>query len=351
VGAYKDDDNGTDSGSAYMFELWKQDDQKFLASDGAADDWFGYSVSVFGGTAIVGAYKDDDLGSQSGSAYVSRYNGSTWVEEAKLVASDGGIGDSFGKSVSISGDTALVGAYGDDDKGTDSGSAYVFRYNNSPCFRSVDVRARRTSDRRFFGFSVSISGDTALVGAIENDTINSGSAYVFRYDGGSWVEEQKLVASDGAASDYFGESVSISGDIALVGANGDDDEGLDSGSAYVYRYNGSTDEWEEEDKLVPGDGAANDFFGGSVSISGDTALVGAKWDDDNGSLSGSAYVFRYNGSTWVEESKLVPSDGASLDYFGRSVSISGDTVLVGAYRDEDNGAYSGSAYMFDLRNQ
>jgi len=267
-----------------------------VASDGAIGEIFGYSVSISGGTAIVGAYKDDDNGVYSGSAYVFRYDGGSWVEEQKLVASDGAV-------------------YG------------------------------------FFGFSVSISGDTALVGAIENDTINSGSAYVFRYDGGSWVEEQKLVASDGAASDYFGESVSISGDIALVGANGDDDEGLDSGSAYVYRYNGSTDEWEEEDKLVPGDGAANDFFGGSVSISGDTALVGAKWDDDNGSLSGSAYVFRYNGSTWVEESKLVPSDGASLDYFGRSVSISGDTVLVGAYRDEDNGAYSGSAYMFDLRNQ
>jgi hypothetical protein len=186
----------------------------------------------------------------------------------------------------------------------------------------------------------------------DDNGADSGSAYVFRWDGSSWVEEQKLLASDSTEHDYFGDSVSISGDVALVGALDYDDF---SGSAYVFRWDGVG--WVEEQKLLASDGTALDHFGGSVSISEDAALVGAYGDYHNGvAYSGSAYVFRWDGSSWVEEQKLLTSDGATYDFikgsygnhFGGSVSISGDVALVGATFDDDNGAYSGSAYVFKI---
>jgi hypothetical protein len=156
-----------------------------------------------------------------------------------------------------------------------------------------------------------------------------------------WLEKQKLTASDGSYEDCFGFSVSIDGDYAIVGAWLDDDNGDGSGSAYVFKRDGTT--WTEEAKLTASDGAAEDNFGWSVSIDGDYAIVGAWLDDDNGEDSGSAYVFKRDGTTWTEEAKLTASDGAAEDCFGYSVSISGDYAIVGAYND--NGA-KGSAYIF-----
>jgi hypothetical protein len=330
-------------------------ESKLIAGDGEAGDGFGQSVSISGDTALVGAAGDDDKGSMSGSAYVFRYDGTTctWVEEQKLTAHDGNQYDCFGSSVSISGDTALVGAAWDDtQKGIDSGSAYVFRYNGTTWVEEQKLIAGDGAQSDFFGYSVSISGDTALVGAYGNDDKGSasGSAYVFRYDGTTWVQEKKLIAADGAQSDRFGCSVSISGDTALVGARDDDTQkGKDSGSAYVFSYNGTT--WVEKKKLIAGDGEAGDSFGYSVSISGDTALIGAYFDDtQKGIDSGSAYVFRYNGTTWtwVKEQKLIAADGAPSDWFGYSVSISGDTALVGASDDDtQKGKDSGSAYVLE----
>ena len=348
VGAPENDDAGTDSGSAYVFHkegTWVEK-AKPVASDAATQDIFGYSVSISGNVALVGAPENDDPGSLSGSAYVYRNNGTSWLEEQKLVASDAAAYDFFGWSVSISGDVALVGAPENDDAGTDSGSAYVYRYDGTAWVEETKLTAIDAAAYDFFGWSVSISGDVALVGAWGNDEVGefSGSAYVFRYDGTSWVEEQKFVASDAATFDLFGRSVSISGDVALVGAWGNDDAGSLSGSAYVYRYNGTS--WLEEQKLMASDAAAADIFGSSVSISGDVALVGAFGNDDAGSLSGSAYVYRYNGTSWLEEQKLMASDAAAADLFGISASITGNVALVGAYENDDAGTDSGSAYVY-----
>ncbi|MCH7498230.1 MAG: hypothetical protein IH971_10315, partial [Candidatus Marinimicrobia bacterium] len=165
-----------------------------------------------------------------------------------------------------------------------------------------------------FGESVSISGDYAVVGSF-----GAGSAYVFKRNSTSWTQEAKLLASDGFQGDYFGITVSISGDYAIVGAWGDDDNGSFSGSAYLFKRTGTS--WAQEAKLLPSDGAAGDQFGFSVSISGDYAVVGAPFDDDNGTESGSAYVFKRTGTSWAQEAKLLPSDGAAGDWFG-AVSIS-----------------------------
>ena len=157
------------------------------------------------------------------------------------------------------------------------------------------------------------------------------------------ISEFKLTASDGTAGDQFGLSISISGDYVVGGAFGDDN-GLGSGSAYVFKRTGTS--WAQEAKLLPSDGATFDSFGYSVSLSGDYAVVGAIWDGDNGTFSGSAYVFKRTGTSWTQEAKLLPSDGAAFDFFGNSVSISGDYAVVGASSDDDNGDASGSAYVY-----
>ena len=319
---------------------------KLTPSGPPVGDSFGYSVSVSGDVALVAAYTDDGAGINAGCAYVFHHNGSTWVEEQKLTASDAAVGDFFGFAVSVSGDIALVGAINDDDDGIKSGSAYVFRYDGSTWVEDQKLTASDAAARDHFGFSVSVGGDIAVVGAHQNDDAgdNSGSAYVFRYDGSTWVEEQKLTASDPSASDEFGCSVSVTGDLAVVGAFLKDGAAGNSGSAYVFRHDGTT--WVEEQELTASDAAAGDRLGTSVSISADTALVGAKDGDGAETNSGSAYVFRYNGTAWVEEQKVTASDGGGYDDFGVSVSLSADIIVVGAPRSDDPATDSGSAYVF-----
>jgi len=360
---------GIACGSAYLFRFngtsWVEE-QKLTASDAAAGDQFGFSVSASGDTIMVGAHWDDCPGGVNcGSAYMFRYDptqlmcGEWWCEEQKLTASDGADHDEFGHfSVSVSGDTAVAGAWQNDcPAGNDCGSAYVFRFNGTSWVEEQKLTASDAAAGDRFGRAAAVSGDTALVSAFLDECASGGdcgSAYVFRYDptqqmcGGWWCEEQKLTASDGAMNDRFGESVSLSGDTALVGADLDDcAAGIDCGSAYVFRFDGGS--WVEEQKLTASDAGANNQFGWTVSVRGDMAVVGSP--DDNcaaGASCGSVYVYRFNGTNWVEEQKLTPTDAGVGDDFGFSVSVSGDSVVVGAYLDDDAGSDSGSAYVFNV---
>ena len=194
-----------------------------------------------------------------------------------------------------------------------------------------------------FGNSVSIDGDYAVIGAIWDDDA-SGSAYIFHRNGTSWIEQTKLTASDGAPDDRFGSSVSISGDYAVIGAYGGDDILNNRGAAYIFHRSGTN--WTQQAKISAYDGAEDDWFGWSVSIDGDYVVIGSVDDDDNGSASGSAYIFHRNGTTWTLQNKITASDGAASDEFGNSVSISGDYAVIGALWDYDNGSGSGSAYVF-----
>jgi hypothetical protein len=364
VGAYGDDDGGDDSGSAYVFERnqggadnWGQV-QKLTASDAAADDYFGWSVAISGDTVVVGAYGDDDGGGGSGSAYVFERNqggADNWGQVQKLTASDAAANDVFGRSVAISGDTVVVGAPFDGDGGLLSGSAYVFERNYDPSSPGTpladnwgQVQKLTASDaalKDMFGQSVAVSGDTVVVGAYGDDGY-TGSAYVFgrNQDGADgWGQVQKLTVSDAAADDHFGRSVAVSGDTAVVGAPFDDD----SGSAYVFERNqGGVDNWGQVQKLTASDAAADDNFGWSVVISEDTVVVGAYGDDDGGDASGAAYVFARQGATWAQQQKPTAGDAAPSDVFGTSVAISDDTLVGGAPGDEG----IGSAYLF-YRNQ
>jgi len=355
VGADGDDDNGHKSGSAYIFRDngsgWVEED-KLFASDGGALDYFGSSVSIDINTVIVGAPEYNYSSNGFGSAYIFRYNGSNWMEEQELLASDGAEDDWFGYSVAIDDNIVIVGAPGDDDNGSLSGSAYIFTPNNvdpNNWVQQAKLTASDGAEYDWFGQSVSIDGNIVIVGAYADDDngSSSGSAYIFRYNGSNWVEEQKLLASDGAEDDSFGRSVAIDGNIVIVGADGDDDNGSSSGSAYIFRYNGSN--WVEQQKLLASDGTFGDDFGGAVAIDGSTIVVGAAGDMYYGYRSGSAYIFYYNGSGWVEHEKLLASDVEEDDGFGSAVATSDKTVVIGTPTDE---YYSddpvGSAYIFPV---
>jgi hypothetical protein len=331
--------------SGLVFALDNVSEQKLVASDRGSGDRFGASVSFDEDYAVIGAFLDDDKGSQAGAAYIFWNNGTNWVEEQKLTASDGAANDRMGYSVSIDGSSVITGAYYDDENGVeDSGSAYIFKYNGTDWVEQAELVASDGAAGDEFGYSVSISGNYALIGAhFDDDNGNdSGSAYIFKYNGTDWVEQQKLISSDGALGDWFGYSVSISGDYALVGVRYDDDKGSQSGSAYIFWNNGTA--WVEKEKLTAADGTFGDEFGWSVFINGNHAIVGAHYDGDNGYRSGSAYVFKFNGTNWVEQDKLLASDGVANDKFGDAVSIdTNGNAVVGAYADE---SYKGAAYLF-----
>ncbi len=354
VGAFFNDDDGTDSGSAYIFEqdasgAWNEV-QKLTASDAALDDIFGSSVSISSDYAIIGAYRDDGY---TGSVYVFQRNMSgTWNEIQKLTASDAASGDRFGVSSSISGDYAIIGASTNDDDGSSSGSAYIFERNTSGTWNEVQkLTASDAAAADVFGRFVSISGGNAIVSAYQDDDDgnDSGSAYIFERDmSGTWNQVQKLTASDAAADDRFGFSVSIAGEEAVVGAYQDDDGGSASGSAYVFKRDMSGT-WNQVQKLTASDAAADDFFGYSVSITECNIAVGAYQDDDGSSNSGSAYIFERNTSgTWNEIQKLNASDAAADDRFGLSIVLSGNNAIIGADLNDDGGSGSGSAYIQDI---
>ena len=317
---------------------------KLTPRDNEAGDWFGYSVSISADYGLVGAPKDVVSGEEAGSAYIFRHKGTGWLEEAELTASDGKEYDNFGRAVSISGDYAVIGMWEVvKDTGATPGSVYIFRREGTSWVEEAILTASDGAPYDAFGYSVSISGDYAALGR-GNDYANGGSAYIFRREGTNWVEEMKLTASNGSVDDDFGWSISISGDFVVVGAPGDNDNGTNAGSAYVFTREGTN--WVEQQKLTASDGVAYDGFGYSVSNDGDYAVIGARFDPNVGPGFGSAYVFRREEASWIEEAKLTASDGAAYDGFGFSVSISGDYTVVGSYNDDDNGVNSGSVYLY-----
>ena len=309
-----------------------------MASDAATDDKFGLSCAADGDTCVVGAGYDDDDGTDSGSAYVYVRSGMVWVQQAKLSGSLVSANHVFGRNVGISGDTIVTGAY------YGYGEAYVFKRSGTTWTQEGVLSADDEATGDDFGHDVKVDGDTLVVGAPRDDDTNpsSGSAYVFIRPGNTgWNQQAKLTASDPGVAHEFGHSVDIAGDTVLVGCWHDDDGGIRAGSAYVFTRSGTT--WTQEAKLTASDAATEDSFGTCARIDGDTAVISAPY---KGSERGAVYVFTRSGTTWTQEAKLVPNDSNQGDYFGIGIDISGDTVAIGAYEDDDNGYQSGSVYVF-----
>jgi len=331
-----------------------QQQAKLLAYDGVAEDRFGDKVAVDGDTLVVGMKYDDDLGSNSGSAYVYERNAASnvWNFVAKLTASDGAAGDHFGYAVDIEGDTIVVGAKTDNSA---RGSAYVFERNEGGSNHWGETKKLLASDgasQDYFGYDVAISDDRIVVGAIwENG--KRGAAYLYERNVGgteNWGEVKKLVASDAEANDYFGGDVSISGDTVAVGAYAEDEYGTDAGAAYIFdRDQGGAGNWGEVKKITGWCEVAGDSFG-AVSISGDTLAVGANNDGERAPHAGAAYIFdrdKGGADNWGQVRKIRFVDAASWNLFGGGIDLDGDNLVVGAWNARNaDGVKSGTAFLF-----
>ena len=325
---------------------------QLLAGDAAAYDEFGWSADVAGDTIIVGAPLNDDLGREAGAAYIFERSGNAWIESAKLLPDDGEPGLWFGRWVAIDGDTALVSAPLTDVVGADddAGAVYVFVRVAAGWVQQAKLVASDAGGGDQFGWSVDLSGETAVISAWSDDHggEDSGSIYIFQRSGGRWEEEAHLIAGDPGIGDVFGVDVGIDGDTVVVGATGDDVGGRDSGAAYVFVRRGGS--WSQEAKLLPDGVSKFDEFGRSVAISGDTIIVGAYLDDGAGANAGAAYLFQRRDGVWREQAKVTAAGTAAGDWLGYAVAIDGEVALLGAphWRHPTLGIIrAGAAYLFE----
>ena len=346
VGAKRDDEKANNSGAVYVYDANNLSAQptKLTAFDAANSDHFGIAVAVTDDKFVVGAYLDDDNAINTGSVYVYNANNLS-AQPTKLTAFDSSWKDVFGYSVAATNDKVVVGAYGDSayGDGDNTGAIYVYDANNLSA-QPTKLMAFDGASSDHFGYSVAANADKIVVGAYNDDDngSNSGSAYVFDANDLS-AQPTKLTASDGDDFDYFGWSVAVTDDKIIVSAYLDDDDGPNSGSVYVYDANDLT---AQPTKLTAFDGAANDHFGHSVAVASDKIIVGSP-NDNSG--SGSVYVYNANDLT-TQPTKLTAFDGASSDHFGTAVAVMGDKIAVGAVYDDDNGGDSGSVYVYDVND-
>ena len=322
--------------------------QKFNAGDPDEYDRFGSEVSISGDYALIASPRGAEFGPNSGAVYVFHYENAEWVQTQKLVASNGATQDFFGGEISIDGDYAVIGCQSHCSYGDDDGAAYIFHNNNGIWEEIAFLSEEGLPDDAWMGCSVDIHGDYAIVGIRQDDEVayHAGSALIYHNTNGIWERVIKLTASDGEASDLFGQYVAISDDYAIIGAHCNDDNGDNSGSVYVFQNNNGA--WDEVDLLLASDGQAGDYFGSRIDIYGNTLLIGALTDDDNGIDSGSAYIFENTNGIWAETQKLIAPDGSSGDVFGCKVSLIENKLLIGARGDA---SLRGSAYCFIKQNE
>ncbi len=333
-----------DAGARYPLEIdplvWTQQ-AKLVASDPATGNHFGSSVGLSGTTAILGAPKAfNPFEGTLGAAYLFAQTGTVWAQQARLAAPGALTTSDFGASAALDGTTAIVGA-----NGTSSGiagAAFVFGQAGTSWSPQATLVSSDSASTDQFGFSVALSGNLAVIGAPGQQvgaTLGQGAAYVFAKSGSTWTQQAKLVASDGAARDYFGASVATDGATIFVSATwktiGSNSE---QGAVYVFTRAGTT--WTQQARFVAADGAASDHFGQSVAFRGSTALVGASHSDGD---HGSAYVFTQSGTTWTQQAKLLAADGAAGDLFGTAVALGATTAVVGA---AGCNSYQGAVYAF-----
>ncbi|MBL7148615.1 MAG: hypothetical protein ISS80_00910 [Candidatus Cloacimonetes bacterium] len=267
-----------------------------------------------------------------------------WSIEQKVFAEDGTAEDYFGESVSISGNYAIVGARFNDDS---SGSAYLYQKNGNDWFELDKIKASDSTNVELFGSSVFINGDYLIISSNLDYNNSSGAAYIYYNDGENWNEMDIITASGSPICDQYGCSVGISvdGEYAIVGAYNDDENGYSSGAAYIYQRNGS--EWNLQTKIMASDGTFDDWFGYSTFVSGNYLFIGAINDDDNGDDSGSVYIYENNGTNWEYHSKIISSNYSLTDHFGNSISVSGDYLAIGKHCYDQGEAY---IFHFDGEN-
>lgn len=301
------------------------------------------SIDISGDTVVVGASHEYFPETEtSGSVYIYKHSNGQWTMQAKLAPDDGAEEGYFGQSVAISGDTLVVGATTDSSQSY-TGVAYVYTRTAGTWTLQTKLRPADANAGDEVASAVAIQGNTIVLGAYFGDgnSPNSGAAYVYTRAGTTWTQEAKLFSADGTPADLFGRSVDLSDETIIVGSSQSSIGGIEGvGSAYVFvRTDGL---WTQQAKLIADDGGWLEYFGDSVAIHNDTALIGVN-TNDNGTNSGSAYLFHRSGGQWTQQAKLLPHDGAAQDAFG-NVALYEDRAIIGAWRDDN----TGSAYAFDL---
>lgn len=341
-------------GAAYVFERsgdgWTQT-ARLITKDEQTSAMFGWSVATNGDIIAVGAWNHGVSGSsQVGGVFVFERQSGGWIETDLLEPFSGDDQERFGYSVAMSGNRIAVGAPFIGENTDPSTPAYVFERNGDGSWSGAHLTPADGSIGGVFGYSIALSGDTAIVGAPHDGgrvgAITAGAAYVFQYDGNSWQQVDKLGDSVGEADDYFGRSVAIDGDTIAVGVeNGGEPTLLGTGAVFAYqRIEGL---WTAAGKLIPDDVMVGDHLGFALAVQGGRIIAGAHHHDAMGTNAGAAYVFEHDGAAWQAISKLITSDGAAGDHLGASVAVAGSTVFVGARYDDDDGADSGSIYVFE----
>lgn len=310
---------------------------------------YGIATAIDGNTLVIGSNKHDGSNTYVGAAYVFIRQGSSWQLQAKLEPNVKRRNQFFGWSVDMMGDTVVVGAPGDKSTGTNAGAAYVFTRSGTTWTQQAKILPADLTANDGFGIDVSVDSDSLAAGAYNEGPSSAGAAYVFTRSGTNWSQQAKLTAADGGASQTFGFAVALQGNTLVVGANGYENSSGFAGAAYVFQRSGST--WTQQQKLTP-DASSNGLigFGVSVAIDGNSIAVGSHGDDQMGNNAGAAYKYGWNGSTWAQQSKLFSLNTAAGQEFGVHVSVSGNTVVVGANSGKFNAMMDGlpgSAYAFE----
>ena len=329
---------------AYILEYdgnnWTEK-QKIFPSNSVFGFFDDIPLSINGNRAIIGQPSDQINGFISGSAYIFEYDGTSWVEMQYFTANDNVQGDSFGSSVDIDGDRAFIGASGVGDNSL--GAVYVFEYDGKAWNEVQKITPEIELNRGNFGGNVKLSDDRLFIRSSKDFNFKnpSGAVHVYEYDGNEWVEEHKLFPSDSLAVDKFGFHMSFSRNWALIGTPST----VYTGAAYIYEFDGS--QWNEIQKIEASDGENDDFFGSSVGMVDRTIFIGSN-ANHAGESSGAVYIFKHDGSSWVETGKIIPNDIASFDSFGLQMSVDSGRALFSSIGDDENGEDSGSVYFYDF---
>ncbi len=335
----------TAAGELHVFDWVDPDWQEVQVITGVDSANFqepGSTIALDGGVLLLGAPLDRQRGSAAGAAYVFELIAGNYAQAAKLVASDKPELDLFGCALAVSGERAIVGACNDSDVKRNAGSATFFQLRDGDWEEVAIVAPAQLSEGALFGFAVDIDEDRAIVSAFEEQKV-----YVYNFTGSDWVLETELVAGDDAGG-RFGRSIAISGDRIIVGADYDSDAGPLAGAAYLFERMEST--WIQTQKLIATDAQPQGRFGDSVDLEGDDAVIGAFLDDDVAVSGGAAYFFAHDGIEFVESAKVYASDAEDFDWFGSSVAISGDRALISSPLDDDFGPETGAAYVFERQS-
>jgi hypothetical protein len=354
LGAPGDDGAGINAGAAYVFTFhhgqWIQA-AKLKGKDIAAHDGFGLAVAMHEDLVLVGAQSHDGVGEDAGAAYLFRRgNDGRWGQIAKFQPAGLTAGDRFGHSVAMDGRICVIGAIGRDGTCIDSGAVYIVREGTGGWDEFDLLTPKPEVDHQMFGFAAALSGDTLVVGAYGDgpQVPFSGAAYVYRRSGEGWRPQSKLRPGRTTSLDEFGRAVSVSGNVVVVGARGDAERGPRAGAAYVFENEGAG--WKQTAKLLPENLMRGDSLGCAVSASADFVVAGSHFRDDVGVCSGAAYAFRKSNGNWLPAAKLVNTDGVDAAEFGATTAVADNFIVIGALHDAATHVSmtaAGACYVYD----